>query len=148
LAASVEGGGHVKRTPVSEDGRQQREAYRRVLLDKKAEVLAKLGLKFDALAAMGRVAEDDQAAISHDEFVLLRLNSLDYDQLRLVEEALERMRRGGFGVCQQCGEPISRKRLQAIPWARNCIGCQNLMAAPPSETQDTGAVSPELRTPW
>ncbi len=134
----------MKETSVSDSRWQQRESYRRVLLDKKAEVLAKLGGKFDTLAAMGRVAEDDQATISHDEFVLLRLNSLDYDQLRLVEEALERLRHGGFGVCQHCGEPISKKRLQAIPWARNCIACQNLLAALSPDVQETRAISPAL----
>ncbi|HTT61912.1 MAG TPA: hypothetical protein VMG35_08730, partial [Bryobacteraceae bacterium] len=56
-------------------------AYRQMLLAKREQVLAGLGLKFDSLAAMGRVAEDDQAQLSHDEFVSLRLNSLDYGQL-------------------------------------------------------------------
>ena len=100
------------------------ETYRRMLLDRREQVVSGLGVKFDALAKMGRIAEEDQAQLSHDEFVSLRLNSLDYGQLRLVEEALDRMRSGDFGVCLACEQPIPSNRLQALPWARYCVPCQ------------------------
>ena|SRR5579872_2071834 len=99
-------------------------AYRRMLLEKRQQVLAGLGVKFDTLARMGRVAEDDQAQISHDEFVSLHLNSLDYGQLRLVNEALDRIESGDYGVCMACEEAIPEKRLKALPWARYCVHCQ------------------------
>ncbi len=99
-------------------------AYRSMLLEKRDRVVSGLAVKFDTLARMGRVAEDDQAQISHDEFVSLHLNSLDYGQLRLVKEALDRMDAGGYGVCLACEEPIAEKRLKAIPWARYCLHCQ------------------------
>ncbi|MGA2134407.1 MAG: TraR/DksA family transcriptional regulator [Bryobacteraceae bacterium] len=98
--------------------------YYQMLMEKRAEVASGLGAKFDMLAKMGRVAEDDQAQISHDEFISLRLNSLDYGQLRLVEEALDRVRSGDFGVCLACEQPIPPKRLHAVPWARYCVPCQ------------------------
>jgi RNA polymerase-binding transcription factor len=100
------------------------ETYRQMLLERREEVVSGLGVKFDTLAKMGRVAEEDQAQLSHDEFVSLRLNSLDYGQLRLVEEALDRMQSGDFGVCLACEQPIPPKRLQALPWARYCVPCQ------------------------
>jgi len=100
------------------------ETYRQMLLDKREQVVSGLGVKFDTMAKMGRVAEEDQAQLSHDEFVSLRLNSLDYGQLRLVEEALDRVRSGDFGICLACEQPIPPKRLQALPWARYCVPCQ------------------------
>lgn len=102
-------------------------AYRKMLLEKRQNVMAGLGIKFDTLAKMGRVAEEDQAQLSHDEFVSLRLNSLDYAQLRLIQEALDRIEAGDYGVCLACEEPIPAKRLQALPWARYCVGCQDTM---------------------
>ena len=51
--------------------------HRARLMEKRASVLSGLGTRFDTLACMGRVAEDDQAQISHDEFVSLRMNGLD-----------------------------------------------------------------------
>ncbi|HUE03570.1 MAG TPA: TraR/DksA family transcriptional regulator [Bryobacteraceae bacterium] len=100
------------------------ETYRQMLLDKREQVVSGLGVKFDTMAKMGRVAEEDQAQLSHDEFVSLRLNSLDYGQLRMVEEALDRVASGDFGFCLACEQPIPPKRLQALPWARYCVPCQ------------------------
>ena len=101
------------------------EFYRRMLVQKRQEVISGLGAKFDTMARLGRVAEDDQAQISHDEFVSLRLNSLDYAQLRLIEEAIDRLDSGDFGVCLACEEEIPPKRLRAVCWARYCIKCQD-----------------------
>jgi DnaK suppressor protein len=101
--------------------------YRKMLLEKRQNVMAGLGIKFDTLAKMGRVAEEDQAQLSHDEFISLRLNSLDYAQLRLIQEALDRIEAGDYRVCVACEEPIPAKRLQALPWARYCVGCQDTM---------------------
>ncbi len=101
--------------------------HRAKLLQKRADVLSTLGTKFDTLARMGRVAEEDQAQITHDEFVSLRLNSLDYVQLRLVNEALDRLDSGDYGICLSCEEPIPAKRLAAVPWARYCVPCQEMI---------------------
>ena len=107
------------------------ENYHKMLLEKREQVLSGLGIKFDTLAKMGRVAEEDQAQISHDEFISLQLNSLDYLQLRLVEEALDRVRSGDYGVCLACEQPIPAKRLAAVPWARYCVACQETIGANP-----------------
>lgn len=112
------------------------ETYRRMLLDRREQVVSGLGVKFDTVAKMGRVAEEDQAQLSHDEFVSLRLNSLDYGQLRLVEEALDRVKSGDFGVCLACEQPIPPKRLQALPWARYCVPCQEAIGMSQEEPQE------------
>jgi len=44
-----------------------------------------------------------------------------------VEEAIRRVDEGGYGRCANCGDPIARLRLEAVPWARFCIGCQELL---------------------
>lgn len=113
-----------RRQPAAENP----QAYRQKLLEKRADVVSALGMKFDTLARMGRVAEDDQAQITHDEFISLRLNSLDYRELRLVDEALDRLDSGDYGICLACEEPIPPKRLSALPWARYCIPCQQSLA--------------------
>ena len=113
----------MKKTKAPED-KNQVGGYRKMLLDKREKVLAGLGIKFDTLANMGRIAEEDQAQLSHDEFVSLHLNSLDYVQLRLIEEALDRLHSGDYGICLSCEQPIPAKRLQALPWARYCVTCQ------------------------
>jgi DnaK suppressor protein len=45
-----------------------------------------------------------------------------------VEGALSRIESGTFGDCLSCGQEISIKRLNAVPWSRYCITCQELIA--------------------
>src|SRR5205823_9642554 len=113
-------GGGMKKTKAPETTTRT-SVYRKMLNEKRKNVMAGLGIKFDTLAKMGRVAEEDQAQLSHDEFISLRLNSLDYVQLKLIEEALDRIQAGDYGICLSCEEPIPAKRLQALPWARYCV---------------------------
>lgn len=114
------------------------EKYREMLLTKRSDMMAGLGMKFDTLAKMGRVAEEDQAQLTHDESVSLSLNRLDYMQLRLIEAALDRLNAGDFGTCLGCEEPIPRKRLQALPWARYCVGCQESIGADAEDPNAAG----------
>jgi DnaK suppressor protein len=133
-----------KRAPAPVSNRN--DSYRKQLLDKKAAVMSTLGFKFDTLASMGRVNEEDQAQLTHDESVSLRLNSLDYTQLRLVNEALDRMDSGDYGICVRCEEPIPPKRLHALPWARYCVPCQELAGKEMlNEPPDAPAASTGLR---
>jgi DnaK suppressor protein len=46
--------------------------------------------------------------------------------LREIDGAIARLREGSYGVCRQCEEDISPKRLNAIPWAALCITCQEM----------------------
>jgi DnaK suppressor protein len=50
--------------------------------------------------------------------------SQNRSRLRLVELALEQIRSGSFGTCANCGAAIGLRRLQAVPWMRRCIQCQ------------------------
>jgi hypothetical protein len=86
-----------------------KSAYRARLVEKRRSVLSGLGVKFDTLARMGRVAEDDQAQISHDEFISLHVNTMDYAQLRQVEEALDRLRRASSASASRA-KSLSRPR--------------------------------------
>ena len=78
----------------------------------------------------GRAADDatqdiaDKAANSYTkEFLFSQSNNERYI-LALVEDALGRMKNGGFGECVACHEEVQQKRLDAVPWARHCIACQ------------------------
>jgi DnaK suppressor protein len=56
------------------------------------------------------------------EFTLV-LMATEEDTLELVEQALERIRTRRYGLCEECGGPIAKKRLEAIPFAPTCIRC-------------------------
>ncbi len=44
--------------------------------------------------------------------------------LEMIDNALERMRDGSYGSCEQCGRPIRLERLKVLPYASTCISCQ------------------------
>lgn len=98
--------------------------FRELLLRKKSELIAEMGLKIPGLSEPGRLADDDQAQALHDQFVSLEVQQRCYRTLREVNAALDRLDGGDYGVCVECGEPINHRRLLAIPWAARCIQCQ------------------------
>ena len=72
------------------------------------------------------IAQDiaDKAANSYTKEFLFSQSSADRALLARVEEALVRIREGSFGECINCGAELNPKRLEAVPWARYCIKCQ------------------------
>lgn len=102
------------------------EACRRALLAKRQALSA-------GLAAPGEVSlnlsEDDQPQAYQHEAVTIGLNSLGYTQLRLIQEALDRLAAGDFGACLSCDGRIPPRRLAAVPWARYCVPCQERIDA-------------------
>jgi|ERR1700733_1997147 DnaK suppressor protein len=68
----------------------------------------------------------DQASNSYTKELLFSQSTNERMMLRLIAEALERLQGGSFGECVNCGQEIQAKRLEAIPWARYCIKCQEL----------------------
>jgi DnaK suppressor protein len=105
------------------------ENYRERLLAKKSELLSGFRSKLDTLVGPGPTALEDLAPVFHNQFVALQINRLDYLQLKLIDAALNRMGSENYGVCLDCGDPISRRRLEAIPWAIRCIACQEHLSS-------------------
>jgi RNA polymerase-binding transcription factor len=79
----------------------------------------------------GRIADQDaaqdiadRAASSYTKEFLFSQSNNDRQLLQMVETALQRIREGTFGECVGCGNEINAKRLEAVPWTRYCIECQ------------------------
>ncbi len=66
----------------------------------------------------------DRANADAEAELLIRLRQTDGRLLRAIEETLARIRRGRFGVCETCNQPIPRARLGAVPWTRHCRVCK------------------------
>src|SRR2546423_6350530 len=66
----------------------------------------------------------DRAANSYTKEFLFHQSNNDRQLLQMVDGALDRIRDGSFGLCISCGEEINAKRLEAVPWTRHCIECQ------------------------
>lgn len=71
-------------------------------------------------------ADPDDLAVA-DLLVDLNISEInrDVDELRAVQQALERIRHGTYGICASCGERIDAERLRALPEAALCLRCQS-----------------------
>jgi DnaK suppressor protein len=66
----------------------------------------------------------DKAASSYNKEFLFHQSNAERQLLQMVENALARIQDGSFGQCISCGQEINPKRLEAVPWTRHCIACQ------------------------
>jgi len=80
----------------------------------------------DGRTADEEAAQDiaDKAANSYTKDFLFHQSDDTRRILQLVSEALERIKDGSYGLCVGCQEEVQIKRLEAVPWARHCIECQ------------------------
>ncbi len=69
----------------------------------------------------------DLAVRNYSKNVQLAVSENESRQLTLIDEALMRIDDKEYGLCQNCEKEINPKRLAAIPWARYCLDCQELL---------------------
>ncbi len=106
--------------------------YRQVLEEKAEEVRRSMSAQKAAQVVARLDVPSDEGDLSqqhHEEWIFLNRNSIDMKLLREVSDALHRIDHDHYGICLECDEPISFKRLEAVPWARYCVTCQERIAA-------------------
>lgn len=106
-------------------------AYRKVLEQKAEEVRRSMSAQKAAQVVSRLDIPSDEGDLSqqhHEEWIFLNRNTIDMKLLREIADALHRLDQGSYGICMECEEPISPKRLDAVPWARFCVACQEAIA--------------------
>jgi DnaK suppressor protein len=102
------------------------EEFRTVLESRTAEsqrVLANAEQETRASSAT-QADSADQAAAEYERQTLAHKADIARQTIPRLEDALRRIRQGTFGECAECAGEIEGKRLDAIPWARYCVKCQ------------------------
>jgi DnaK suppressor protein len=103
--------------------------FEKKLLEKRAELQNayrdKLTRSGDA-GADGALDPADEASVNYNKEFWYALSDADRKIMRLIDEALRDIHAGTYGECSHCSKPIQRKRLEAVPWARHCLDCQDL----------------------
>ncbi len=104
--------------------------YKNLLLAKQHELTTSKSLA-GSISPGGEPHGDpvDMAADEASATVQMRLKQTDSKLLRAIEDALTRIRQERFGTCEECGQPISKARLEAVPWARYCRDCKEQQGA-------------------
>ena len=101
--------------------------YKKKLLTRREELLRTIARTEEE----GRQADDDptvdladKAANSYTKEFLFGMTNTDRALLNQIDVALKRIREDEYGVCMNYEEEMQQKRLEAVPWARHCINCQ------------------------
>lgn len=104
------------------------------LKDVKEKLLAERELLIEKLKGNDLSIDDaetpdpvDLAVRNYSKNVMLAVSENESKQLTLIDEALLRIEDEEYGTCQNCEKDINPKRLAAIPWARYCLDCQELL---------------------
>lgn len=107
--------------------KKEKEEFRNLLLEKKKNIIKKLSQFYNESKEIETdTALDvvDKAETYYTKEFLLGLTDSEREQLTMIDQALERLEKDEFGICQICHKEIGKKRLQIIPWTPYCISCQ------------------------
>ena len=101
--------------------------YKKKLMTRREELMKTIARTEEE----GRQADDDptvdladKAANSYTKEFLFGMTNTDRVILNQIEAALKRINADDYGVCANCQEELQQKRLEAVPWAKHCINCQ------------------------
>lgn len=100
-----------------------------VLLARKSELLKEAGKTMEGMSEMKEGKErypdpTDRASLESARNFLLRIRDRERKLIQKIDEALQRITDGNFGICESCGEEISEDRLRARPVATLCVHCK------------------------
>jgi DnaK suppressor protein len=101
--------------------------FREKLVEKKKQILETYTKnKSYGMEADGEGAQDiaDKASNSYAKEFLFSLSNTERETLRLVDDALVRIDERRYGYCAACAGEMEKKRLEAVPWAKHCLACQ------------------------
>ena len=103
---------------------ERHSIYKEALLKKRGGLVSSgpLRMLVGNNAHQGDMA--DKADGNNEVYIMLKLRQTDAKILQAIEDALQRIEKGTYGLCYECGEEIAPARLNAIPWVRVCITCK------------------------
>jgi len=107
--------------------KKEKERYKKMLIKKKEEIINKISDVYNQSKEVeSGIAQDlaDKAESSYTKEFLLSLSDAERKQLLLIDEALKRIEKSDYNICQMCNKEISKKRLDAVPWTPYCRECQ------------------------
>ena len=106
--------------------KRDQDKYRKILLKQLKELEEKVEGPAEHLNAANDYFPDptDRASAESDRNFDIRVKDRERRLVIKVKEALDRLETGEFGICEDCGEPIDPKRLEARPVTTLCIDCK------------------------
>ncbi len=101
--------------------------FKKILLREREQIVGEVKQIYESSKEMGQDGIQDigdEAANIYNKQILLSLNENERMRLQELDESLDRIGNGSYGICEECGEPIGIKRLEARPIAKYCVPCK------------------------
>jgi len=101
--------------------------FKKILLKEREQIVGEVKQIVESSKEMGQDGIQDigdEAANIYNKQVLLSLNENERMRLQEVDESLDRIENGTYGICEECGESIGLKRLEVRPVAKYCVPCK------------------------
>jgi DnaK suppressor protein len=115
--------------PAKPPKKEAGEKARKRLVAKREELLHDLAKNREVSEeTVDESAQDmaDRATSAYTKEFAYSLSESDRKVIILIEEALSRLDTGTYGTCVHCSQAVQDKRIEAVPWARHCLDCQEL----------------------
>ncbi len=107
------------------------EELRKMLIELRDGILSKIaqvmGTKLDEdprMSSLSTLDIGDLSQLDFDENIDYTLLNMQIERLREVEDALDRLEEGTYGICEECGAAINLERLKVLPFTTYCVQCQ------------------------
>jgi DnaK suppressor protein len=109
----------------------RKDELRRIIIELRDETLEKIeqtmGTKLDEdprMSTLSTMDIGDLSQLDFDENIDYTLLQMHIERLRGIEDALDRLEEGSYGICENCGEAINTERLKVLPFTTYCVRCQ------------------------
>ena len=113
--------------PRKELDKRTLQRLKKILFKEREEIIGEVKQIHESSKEMGQDGIQDigdEAANIYNKQILLSLSENERLRLQEVDEALDRIGNGTYGICEECGGPIGLKRLEVRPIAIYCVPCK------------------------
>ena len=103
------------------------KAVKKQLLDERQALLKEVKDSYETCREMGQDGVPDigdMSSMTYNRDVLFNLSETQRKRIRDIDAVLDRMANGEYGICEECGEEISPRRMEVRPFSRYCIECK------------------------
>lgn len=104
--------------------KKELEKFKKLLISLREEILMVITHEDEANMSREVIDEVDQATELIEQQMGSFMSSNFHQNLKKVDDAIQRINRDEYGFCQECGVEISKKRLEVLPLAHYCVKCQ------------------------
>ena len=110
--------------------RRQKQQIEKRLADKLAELTGKTDRRSE-LKAERLNDPDEETRLRQDLDLAVSVINTDWETAKAVEQAMDLLQTGQYGICRECEESINSNRLEAIPWTTLCVSCKESQDSDP-----------------